>query len=205
MYKFRGTGLTSAERKRAQRKFSTYKNNYSIQKESELVLVEELVFQEVLIDRYKAVLEKIAKSKEIKDQVPPAHIKKSIDECLTQSILLKEKLELFDKKEDKNDAWAALHLLFKKFKIWCDNHWDERKTICPKCGFVYFLRFRVEKYTPLESPFFKNRILANKPLFDLWEKGKITAKEAADVLGTSEDYVIEKMCELYKKSNNKDD
>jgi len=105
-----------------------------------------------------------------------------------QMLVLREKLGLFENQKD-NDPLKYIYDLEEKFKKWKEDHWDERKVSCPFCSKIFFLNIRTDKYTANKSPFFEGKVIANKPLFLLYKKGKITKQEVAEVLGVSPDYV----------------
>ena len=51
------------------------------------------------------------------------------------------------------------------------------------------MKRKTENYEPHISPFFENKILVNRPLFELYHQEKINKKEIAEVLGVAEDYI----------------
>ena len=66
---------------------------------------------------------------------------------------------------------------------------------------MILLKIRTEAWEALKHPFFKDKILANKQLWLLYKKGKITKKDVSLVLGTSEDYVDWLEEKIYKKDS----
>lgn len=189
-YKFQGTGLNTKERSWAKKRFKNYLINYPyVNNLSDLELLEELVFREAIQERYKVKIGILADNKKLKNEgLIPKHILKSLDDNLQQVLTLKEKLGLFDEKKEKS-FFDHFKTLSNKFKQWRKNNWSEREVVCPFCSKIFFLKIRTDKYESIKSPFFKNRTIANRPLFELVKGGKITKEEAAEVLGVSSDYI----------------
>jgi len=203
IYKFSGTGLTTAEKNVGRKRFNDYVLVYPhLNKLSLLQLLEELVFLETISERYKNKIARLSKNKQVKDSnVVPSSLMKELGENTKQVLELKEKLGLFDDKE-KLDAYQDIENLKKKFEVYRKAHPLSFKTTCPFCSEIYFLKRKTENYEPHVSPFFENKILVNRPLFKLYHEGKISKKDIADVLGTSEDYIdwVEKNILKIKKS-----
>lgn len=188
-YKFDGTGLTTVERHQAEKLFKEYKSKYHIQNLSDLQLLSELVFREILQIRYKKQIAKLNKSKTVnKENIVPQYILKALNDNLEQILLLKDKLGLFQEK--KNDEYKAFEVLEKKFDIWKDEHIEERKVTCPFCSEIFFLNIRTDRYQESKLKLFKNKVLLNLHLWKLYkEEGKITKDDMAKVLNVSPDYI----------------
>ena len=186
-YSYEGIGLRGDDKKKAKKLFKDYRNHYDIENLSDLNILETLVFREIM--NYQ-MLEKIAEVGTAggKDNVVPGHLMKELTANQENILVLKEKLGLFEEKE-VTDAFKYLTLLFKKFKLWCQRNKDSRSIGCPHCGKLLFLKMRTTAYEAHISPFFDNKIIANKPLFDLYKKKKINQQDVADVLDVSTDYV----------------
>ena len=199
IYTFTGTGLNRTEKKWAKKRFEDYKTHYHIDTFSDLQILEELVFRESLHERHKKQIGKIAEGEatKIKNTVP-THLLEALDENLERIITLKEKLGLF---ADKNveDPYEHLQRLFKKFKIWRDENQGSRTLICPHCSKMIMLKIRTEAWEALKHPFFKDRLIANEHLWELWKDGKITKTDIAKILGVSEDYVTWLHEKIYMK------
>jgi len=188
-YKFQGVGLSSAERKRAKRKFDKYCKIYNYEKINDLELLESLVFHEILIGRIKRKIEDLAKSETVKDaEVVPKNWMERLTEMEDQTLKIREKLGLF---EDKKTESPLKHIknLQKKFKQWMLKNQASREIICPFCSKLFFLKIRTDKYKAYKSPFFEDKILCNKPLWDVYKQGKITKEEHATILGVPVDYI----------------
>jgi len=203
IYTFSGTGLTTAEKNAGRKRFNDYILIYPhLNKLSLLQLLEELVFLEAISERYKHKIAKISKNKQVKDSnVVPSNLMKELSDNTKQVLELKEKLGLFDDKE-KLDAYTDIENLKKKFEAYRKEHPLSFKTTCPFCSKIYFQKRKIDNYEPHVSPFFENKILVNRPLFELYHAGKIIKKDVAAVLGVSEDYIdwVEKNILKRKKS-----
>lgn len=185
---FRGTGLEPAEKKWAGRRFNEYKANYNIGNFSDLQLLEEIVWREVLQERYKKSLE---------DKPDARYIQNNLNDNLSQILILKEKLGLFETK--KEDEYKAFKVLENKFDIWKKEHIEERKVTCPFCSEIFFLNIRTDKYTESKLKLFKNKILCNEHLWKIYKEKKITKEEFAEILNVSPDYIDFLESKIYNK------
>jgi len=196
VYTYEGHGLEGNDKKKAKKRFKEYRTHYDIENLSDLTLLEGLVFREILQSK---ILEKIAELQNAGDKsnVVPGHLLDDLDNNQEQILKLKDKLGLFQEKEI-SDAFRFLQLLFKKFATWLGKNKDSRKITCPFCSKLFFLKLRTTNYDAHISPFFENKIIGNKPLFDAYKKGKpLTKDDVANILGVSKDYFI-KLDEMYK-------
>jgi hypothetical protein len=188
-YKFLGTGLTKGEKRWANNQFKSYRERYHIENFSDLEILSELVFRETLQQRTKKKIEKFTSKGKGKDNntVIPQHLLSFLDENLERILTLKEKLGLF---EDKTtDPFQHIQTLKKKFKKWLSENQGSRSFPCPHCSKMIMLKIRTDKWESKKHPFFKDRILANKHLWEMYKEGKITKEDVAKVLGTSDRYI----------------
>ena len=203
-YKYRGLGLTTKERNAGGRKFTEYQAEYPhLNKLSDLQLLEHLVFLETLEERYKTRIGELSRNTAAtKIGITPSSLLKDLNDNSAEIINLKEKLGLFADKE-KLSPFQDFEDVKKKFKIYRDNHPLEFKTTCPFCAKIYFMKRRTKDFEPHISPFFDNggKILHNRPLMELYHKGKLTKEEVSLVLGTSADYVLWLEEKFYKGKN----
>jgi len=195
-YEFEGIGLNRGEKFKGKKRFEQYKEKYHIESLADLTLLSELVFREMLQERYKKKIEKIetdykkarAKGSDKKTDVAPKSLTYALDQNLQQILTLREKLGLF---EDKNvdDAFNHIQILKRKFQKWLDENSASRTFPCPHCSKLIMLRIKSDVYEAQKHTFFKDRFLANEALWKLYKEGKLTKKEVADVLGTPIDYI----------------
>jgi len=200
---FDSTGLNAEETKSGKKLFDNYKENYHISQLSDLQLLSELIYKEILQIRYKKRIEEIDKVNEKAGgkKQSSAHIVTDMNENLEQILILKEKLGLFETKKD-NDGYLALARLKEKFKKWLDENQASRTIRCPHCSQMVLLKIKTDCYDAQKHPFFKDSILANKPLWKLYKTGKLTKEEVAEILGVAPDYIewIEK--KIYSKDSD---
>lgn len=186
---FKGIGLTKGEKNQAEKRFEEYKQRYHIESLSDLQLLEQLVFREILQERTKKQVRKVtnAKKKAEENAISP-YLLKVLNENEERILILKEKLGLFEEKKGE-DPFKYIQRLKKKFKKWREENQGSRTLICPHCSKMVMLKIRTKAWEALKHPFFKDRILANVHLWKLFKEGKITKDDIAKVLGCSPDYV----------------
>jgi len=215
-YEFKGVGLKGKEFKDAENRFNQYKENNHFESWSDLELLEEKVYRETIQERYRKKIAELTENKKKKNKkegndldeidIVPSHILEAMNGNFEQIISISEKLGLLKTKKEE-ELFDYITSLKKKFKIWKENNWDARMTTCPFCSKVFFLNIRTEHFNVNKSPFFEDRVIANKPLFILYKQGKITKQDLANVLNVSADYVnkLEQMFNNDSSLNNKTD
>jgi len=196
-YEYRGIGLDRYEKKRGQEKFDEYCQVYSISNYSDMELLEELVYKELLQDKMKnniadkeTKIKKDNKTKSENDQkdfTVPKYIVDAMNENLEQIFNLKTKLGLFDN-NDSNDGYKYIEQLKNKFKVWCKENQDRTFT-CPHCSKMILLYIKSDVWDTMKHPFFESKVLGNKILWDLYKQNIITKKQVADILGCSDMYI----------------
>jgi len=195
-YEFVGSGLTTKERNWAEKRFREYESNYYINSFSDKQLLEELVFNESLLERYKKLIEELTKECEASKRkkkkgnetseqdsgktVIPAHIMDAIENLMKRILELKKILGLLQK-EDINEAKAE-KMKEKKFKAWKELNQATREAKCCHCGKMIRFQIRVDKYDVKEHPFFMDKYFFNVSAFRLYFAGKITKLELAKIM-----------------------
>jgi len=181
-YKFKGNGLSVPERNLAKKRFDNYRERYHIDNLSDLQLLEELVFAESLQERTKLKIGKLGKNKETNEpEVTPVNLQKLLSDNLEIILILKEKLGLFEIKKD-DDAYKKFKILDKKFKKWLKENQGSRTFPCPHCSKIIMLKIKTDSWDTLKHPFFKDKILTNEHLWDMYKEGKITKLDLAKSL-----------------------
>jgi hypothetical protein len=189
-FDFQGIGLKTSEKRWAHKRFKEYQENYHLDNFSDAQLLEELVYREAIQERYKKKIKSLQDSKTVKEQnIVPKFVLKALNDNLTQILLLKEKLGLFEKKKEVDDVFKHIQTLKKKYQKWLEENQGSRTRICPHCGKMIMFKIRTDKWDAVKHPFFKDRILTNEHLLKLYKDGKLTKEDVAKVLSVSPDYV----------------
>ena len=174
------------EKMRAEELARKYFNDYTFEFISDKNTLKQLIFLEILNDRIQKSLNEFYKDA----QSVPVQMMEGLHKNLVQITELKKMLGLTkaDTANQGTDALSALELLKKKFKIWRTQNQGGRTLICPHCSKMVMLKIKTDAWEAMKHPWFIDRVLGNKPLFKLWEDGKITQQDVADVLYTSYDF-----------------
>lgn len=188
-YKYVGVGLDTNEKRLGHKKFKDYIEKYNISSLSDLSLLEELVYLELLADKIKVnIAEKQEKCiVDNKEFNVPKFLIDSMNVNFEQIIAIKDKLGMFENK-DGNDGFAYIQKIKEKFKRWEEENQASRTMVCPECSKMILLRIKPEVWEIQKHPFFQDKLLANKHLVVLYKAGKITAEDVGLILETSPAY-----------------
>lgn len=191
-YIFKGTGLFGQEKRWGHERFNEYRQNYThLRKLSDLYILEELVLQEALHERFKKkLLRQTQSDNPDKDAEAIAdHYQKQMADNLELQFKLKEKLGFFEDKETL-DAFSDFRELNEKFAQYRQENPDQFEVDCPQCAFTFYLKRRTVGYEPSPNVWFKDKVLFNKALFKAY-KGQqpLTKKDLSEILGVSDFYV----------------
>lgn len=177
------------EKQAATQLLKKYLQDYTIETISDRNTLKNLIYLEVLNFRLQERLNDI--HKETKSS--PKDIVKTIHENIEQITALKEKLGITRQKEQQlhqnKDPLSYINLLMKKRKKWLEDNQASRYMSCPHCGKSTLLKIKMDVWEAQKHPFFKDRILGNDHLVELYRQGKLSKKDLALVFETSEDYV----------------
>jgi len=200
--KFEGIGLTRKEKNEGQKLFKEYQNRYHVENFSDLNILEELVYREILHLRTKNKIGDLAESDNIKDQeLIPKSYWTALDDNLERILRLKETLGFFQDKKTE-DALEWFKVLIKKFKVWREENQGTREVVCPFCSKLFYLMIRTDKYDAKKWPMFKDKIICNETLWALYKSGeKVTKQNFAKILGVGEDYIDWLSEKIYKKNS----
>lgn len=211
-YEFEGTGLSSTERRWGKSRFNDYREKYHMENLSDLQILEELVFRECLQEKYKKKIGKLTRKRRKKkgdktspqtnSEIVPKYLVSALNENLDKILTIKEKLGLFADKTGE-DPFKYIKTLKEKFKKWREENQGSREVICPHCSKMLMLKIRTDAWEAQKHPFFKDRILANKPLWNLYKDEKISKRDVANILGCSDDYIDWLEEKIYSKDSSK--
>lgn len=212
-YVYKGLGLNRTECKHGQQKFDEYCTVYHITAYSDLQLLEELIYREIMQENFKVQIEekkkktetenKTLSEKDQKDVVIATYMVDAMNQNLEQIFSLKEKLGLINNQEG-DDGFKYLQQLEEKFRLWEKENQASREVVCPHCSKLILLHIRTETWEAQKHPLFKDKILYNEHLVKMFLENKITSEDVAKVLGTSPSYVqwlIEKWHQRKEKEN----
>lgn len=204
-YTFKGEGLTNDEKIWGRRRFKEYRTSYPhLNKLGNLHLLEELVWKECLQERFKIHIGQLGKdatkkASDINKTEPiPKWVQDSVNDGLTQIVDLKNKLGMFEDQK-VTDEFKKIQELEEKAAEYRRQHPFSYKCTCPFCAKIFYLKRKTEGYEEFKSPFYaEDKVIYNRPLFKLFQDGKLTKEETAEVLGVSTFYVEW----IIKKLNN---
>jgi hypothetical protein len=193
---FTGSGLNTKEVEKGGIRYQEYLKNYpQLNKPSNLMLLEELVWLECLQERFKEQVGVIIKPTtgpdgQTKIESVPKNLQESIANNLEQIINLKTKLGLFDDKET-SDAFKFLEAMFNKATAYRKANPLQFKTTCLHCGKYNFLKRRTDKFEEYKSPFYADdKVLKNDELHACWKEGILPIERYAKAMGVSTDYIL---------------
>lgn len=209
-YDYRGVGLGRAEKEHGKKKFDEYCSIYHITAYSDLQLLEELIYRELMQENFKVQIEekktktekenKSLPEKDQKDVVIATYMVDAMNQNLEQIFSLKEKLGLINNQEG-DDGFKYLQQLEEKFKHWCQENQD-RSFACPYCSKMVLLYMKQEYWETMKHPFFESKVLGNKKLWNLYKEKILTKKQVAEVLGCSEKYIDWLESKIYSKPSS---
>ena len=181
--------LDSKEKDEANKLFNDYlKNNHF--EASDIILLRRLIFaiinskriEKELTSQFKAGTEDPRRMK-----VSTA-LNRAYNESINEIVTIQKQLGLLGDKS-KGNPLEFIFNLFRKAKKWREENLG-RDIDCPFCKQKIYLMIRTDKYKAIKHPFFgKNKILFNITLWKLYKNNRITKKEFADTLNTSELYI----------------
>jgi hypothetical protein len=204
--KLTGTWLKDEEIK-AKKIFQDYLEKYDLETDIDLNLLNQLVYLEMLGERFKKQINDLSERTNNKNQViVPTQTIRAMHENLNQIIQLKEKLGLLEEKELKD--WVIFWKdLLESIDIYINT--GENGVIChlkcPHCGMMYLARKDIKDFELLPHPFFIERnIIYNKKLFDLLHEKKLTFEEVAEILDTHSQFIEKLYNKIYLKEKEKE-
>jgi len=203
-YKVEWVGLTTAEKKKADKLFDEYSKKYQITKLSDLEDLKSLIFTTTVKERIQKILQKLEKS----GNAPPVRTMDSYDTLHKQESELKARLGLGQEK--KESKWKVFWTNFKKKLLhYVLYHKGAFYFKCPSCKKMALLLRKVEDYNTFDFTMFRGTYLYNEEMFKDIDSGKISKEDVSRYWGLQNtDYInliYEKVWlpEQKKKKENK--
>jgi len=164
-----------------------YLDDYTPETVSDINTLRSILFLEVLNSRLQ---DELNSAKEDKQDINLKTVE-TIHKNLNQILVLKNSLGLTKDKKSGNakSLDQKIKLMRKQFQVWMENNQASREAVCPYCAQQFLLRIRMEHWEEQKHPFFKDRILYNKPLIDLYLEKTITKEKVAEILECAPDYI----------------
>ena len=188
-YKLDVSQFPKSQKKWADKQFKEYLNDNELDSTSDLQLLEELVYREALQNETKAKIFKLQENQTVKEKnLIPRDLTSFLDENLKYILELKDKLGLFTEKTNQ-DAFKYMESLQKKFKKYLLENQASRTYCCPHCSQMILAIQTMEGWEAKRHPYFSDKYLLNPAVWKLYEQGKITKEESAQILGVSPDYI----------------
>jgi len=188
--------ISDKEREYAAELLEQYLAESSIESIADKDTLKQLIDIEVLIERIKQFLN-------VEYQKANSAIPLKMTEELRASnelaLELKEKLGLTNKDREQATWLETWEELKKKAKKYYEEHKGCNVVKCPYCQNMFMLLMRTENLDAQKCTMFKDTILYNKKLLDLYHEKRLTKEELAEILGVSIKYIDEIYDNLYLK------
>ena len=206
------SGLESWEVSQANKLYRQYKDHYHIEQLSDLQVLRDLVWLEIVQERLKKDSLQITEAGK-KANIIPIQTLEAIDAIQDKILILKTKLGLFEEK--KVDSFLNFwDILKKKVNARANIYRKSFQFKCPSCGKFALLVRKIEDYNIVDFKMFKGTVLYNEELFNLVYDKKITLEDVANVWGQpltdyvqkmyNDIYLPEKKSKEIQKIDNKD-
>lgn len=172
----------------AKKLFDDYLKNYEFDSYSDMNILSDLIFNEVLKNSIQGFLSK-ASADETKTYISEKQIK-SLHDIEVRVIELKIRLHIISDGEGETEL-NALQMLQKRMTKYIEFNRHEFEFICPDCGQPTLLRRRCGKkdFETLKHPFFCGRFYYNPRGMALVKAGIWTKEQYAWAFHTHADYV----------------
>lgn len=185
------SGLESWEVSAANKLYKSYKEHYHIEQLSDLQVLKDLVWLEIVQERLKKDSLQISEATK-KANIIPVQTLEAIDSIQDKILVLKQKIGLFEEK--KTDSFLNFwDILKKKINKRANEYRASFQFRCPSCGKFALLVRKVEDYNVVDFKMFKGTVLYNEELFNLVYDKKITLKDVANIWGQPLTDYVEKM------------
>lgn len=182
-----GAYIDVKEKKLAKELLRRYLDDFDIDTVSDKNTLQQLIELEIIHNRLQKILNKAHKN----NQATPLNMVDTIHKNINEITLLKDKLGISKDKRSKDqvDSFKSIEILKEKFKRWRSENQASRTLACPHCSRIFLLKIRTDIWEAQKHPFFKDKVLYNKHLMELYHTKKITRHDVALILESSDDYI----------------
>ena len=174
-----------------------YLKEYAIESVSDINTLKEVIYYEVVQTRFQLKLNDFSDNKSV-----PIQIVEIMHRNSDMIVKLKNSLGLFAEKE-KRTEYDVLQHLKRRFKTWLNENQGSRTLSCPHCGKMILLKIRTDVWESQKHPFFRDKVLYNHHLIQLYKQQRLSKEDVAKVLECSPDYV-EFITERVEKESRRD-
>ncbi len=179
--------ISKAEKKQAVMLLKKYLSDYTIETISDKNTLCQLIYLEILNFSLQNALNDARKT----TKAIPSNMVDLIHRNMQE--IAKTKLSLGiaknSKDQNKQDGFAYLQLVKKKYKKWLGENQATRTLWCPHCAKATLLKIKMDIWEAQQHPFFRDRILGNEHLISLYKQNKLTREDLAKIFEVSPDYV----------------
>lgn len=174
------------EKKAGKVLFRKYLFDFIPESISDLNTLKDIVFLEVINVRFQSEFNKIKKV-----DATSLKLLDMLHRNQERILLLKKSLYITRDTRKKENAvgYSQVDMMRKQFEVWCENNQASRTKICPGCGQMILLRIKPDMWEIQKHPFFKDRILGNKKMIELYFEGKLTEDDIKEILDCGDGYL----------------
>jgi len=153
---------------------------------SDIRILREIIFLETLNGRFQGKLNE--PNVDNRDMI---NFTKLVHENLDKILSLKDAVGITrDKKTaDANSLSEKIGMMRKQADLYRSQNQASFQTSCQYCGQLNLLTIRTNHYDSIKHPFFKDRILGNEYLVQLYLAGKLTKQDIANIFECGKDYI----------------
>jgi len=190
-----GSWLGQEEAKEATRLYDNYKEGKEITEFADVELLKRLVSFEIEVKRIQTDINTKRLNTAEGKVYNPNYAINAIEKLTEQILLLRRSLGLSEEQKTK-DPLSVLKDLFRRALLWRQKNRVSFESRCEHCKKMNLLRIRTKHYDSYKHPFYRDKVLCNDRLWELWREGKITKEDIGKILEVSSfyaDWVEEKI------------
>ena len=175
-----------ADKKQGKLLLKKYLNDFIPESISDLNTLRDIIFLEIINGRFQIQIDETQKMDNAS-----LRLVDTIHKNLVQIQDLKKSLYITrnTRKSDTVDGYSKIDMLKKQFKTYLAENQASRNCTCPYCGQMFLLRLRMKYWEEKKHPFFKDRVLGNKKLIELYFDKKLTQEDIEEILECGDEYL----------------